>query len=104
MKFFIFAGMAFFAIVFFSCREDLVKFEDLEKDNGSLYLNTFPEGAEIFLKDTKTNLKTPEQFEELEPGEYVFTLKLDGYSDTTIVMNVESGKKKTFKIYLKKVR
>jgi len=87
---------------FFSCREDIVEFNNIERDNGSIYLNSFPEGAEIFLMDSRTNFTTPEEFKDLAPGDYVFTLKLSGYKDTTVVLNVESGKIKSFSILLKR--
>ncbi|MBU2492734.1 MAG: PEGA domain-containing protein [Bacteroidetes bacterium] len=95
---------AVFVISFFliSCREDIVEFAEIQKDSGSLFLSSYPQGAVIFLKDTQTNFKTPEEFDELEPGEYIITLKLDGYSDTTIVVNVESGKRNFLSIFLNK--
>lgn len=96
------AGLIIISSFLFSCREDLVEFADIQKDSGSIYLNSFPQGAEIFLKNTKTSFKTPEEFQELDPGEYVFTLKLNGYNDTTIVAKVESGKNNFLSVYLRR--
>lgn len=90
------------ASAFFSCREDIVEFNNIERDNGSIYLNSFPEGAEIFLMDSETNLRTPEEFQELAPGDYIFTLKLSGYSDTTVVINVTSGRINSLNVRLKR--
>lgn len=100
-KIFLF-GLLIVTSAFFSCREDIVEFNNIERDNGSIYLNSFPEGAEIFLMDSKTNLKTPEEFQELAPGDYVFTLKLSGFNDTTVVINVESGRTNSLNIRLKR--
>lgn len=92
-----------FSMIFLSCREGLVEYSELDKENGAIFLDSYPRGAEIFLKDTKTELTTPEEFEELQPGEYIFTLRLNGYEDTTIVAKVESGKNRFFSINLKRL-
>ena len=96
-----FAGIIIIVSFLFSCREGIVEYPEIEKDNGAIYLDSSPRGALIFVKDTRTELKTPEEFQDLQPGEYVFTLKLDGYNDTTIIATVESGKDRFFSINLK---
>ena len=85
-----------------SCRDDIVEFSEIKKDSGSIYLNSVPQGAEIFVRDMRTNLNTPKNFPELDPGEYYFTLKLVGYKDTTVVATVESGKNNLLSIFLKR--
>lgn len=86
---------------FISCREEVVTFEEIEADGGSLFLRSTPVGAEIFIRNTNTQKVTPDIFEELTPGEYFVTLKLMGFQDTSFVVNIESKKNKLLNIRLK---
>ena len=47
-----------------------------------------PSGAQIFLSGTNTNKQTPSTIENLEEGSHQFTLKLDGYKDTTFNVTI----------------
>ncbi len=67
-----------------------------EITTGSVFLQSTPGGAQIFLSGTNTNKLTPSTIENLEEGSYQFTLKLNGYNDTTfnitIIKNQQVGK------------
>lgn len=62
----------------------------LKKDieSGSVYLESSPAGAQIFLEGINTNKITPSTIENLDEGSHQFTLKLSGYKDTTFSVNV----------------
>lgn len=50
---------------------------------GNLKVNSNPTGANIYLNGKATNKKTPHIFENILAGQYVLTLKLKDFADTT---------------------
>jgi hypothetical protein len=58
------------------------------KTTGSVFLQSIPSGAQIFVSGTNTNKTTPEGIINLEAGDHEFTLKLNGYIDTTFNVTV----------------
>lgn len=53
-------------------------------NQGSVFIESEPSGAEIFLSNLSTGKITPDTIKALSAGQYEATLKLDGYKDTTI--------------------
>ena len=95
--------LIFFAsLLLHGCREDIVEFEDLERDGGSLFINSNPPGASIFFENVNTRLLTPNEFEDIAPREYLVTLKLPGYEDATVVVSIESGMDKFLNIIMRR--
>lgn len=50
---------------------------------GNLKVNSNPEGASIYLNSEFTGHKTPHTFENILAGQYILTLKLKDFADTT---------------------
>ncbi len=59
-----------------------------EITTGSVLLESTPSGAQIFLSGNNTNKLTPSTIQDLEEGNYQFTLKLDNYKDTTFNVTI----------------
>ncbi len=61
------------------------------KGDYHLWINSFPEGADVYLDDSLYGT-TPLQLDAVEPGEYDFTLEMPGYLqfDSSIVVVDES--------------
>ena len=57
-------------------------------ESGSILLESSPAGAQIFLEGANTNKVTPATIQNLNEGRYQFTLKLNGYKDTTFSANI----------------
>ncbi len=73
-----------------SCREDIIEFPE-DSNKGTIFLDSTPPGASIFLGDTFTGKITPNQLPDLDPGDYTVKLKLPGYADTAFVVNLVPG-------------
>ncbi len=54
----------------------------------SVYLDTVPEGAGVFINGEDTEKKTPLRMAKLTPGRYDITFKLDGFADIEDVIDV----------------
>lgn len=59
---------------------------------GSLFVESSPSGAEIWINGDNTRLVTPNTVKDLTPGNYIVTLKLKNYNDTTFAVDVDGGK------------
>lgn len=55
---------------------------------GGMFLQSTPSGAQIWLDGVNTNKVTPDSVNNLDPKSYNITFKLEGYKDTTIVVEV----------------
>lgn len=73
-----------------------------EITTGSVLLQSSPDGAQIFLEGTNTNKQTPSTIQNLEEGLYQFTLKLDGYNDTTFNVTIIRNQQVTKNVTLTK--
>ncbi len=81
--------LIFIIAVASGCRESIT---DTGLENrGRLLVNSNPQNARIFLKGENTGRKTPYEFFNLQPGEYSVSLKLTGYKDTTIIVQISLG-------------
>lgn len=98
MNKFFYTKLLLLLILFMGCREDIVQFEDIERDGGTLFISSFPNGAQIFIKEADTKRTTPDEFPDMAPGDYEVTLKLPGFQDITVVVNMESGKNKILNV------
>lgn len=66
----------------------------------SIYLETVPPGAEIYLNGRNTGILTPGTVPDLDDGTYTVTLKHNGFHDTTISVTLAGGVNKTYSIRL----
>lgn len=80
-------------LIIISCNEETVVQNPTQ--TGSIFIDSNPQRAMIFLLGTNTNKLTPDSILNLESGDYELTLKLDGYADTTVVVNVKNGLRTT---------
>ncbi|QOJ28136.1 MAG: PEGA domain-containing protein [Ignavibacteriales bacterium] len=58
---------------------------------GSIYINSNPANAKIYVNGVNTNKATPNTISGLLPKSYEFTLKKVGYYDVTFFVNIISG-------------
>ena len=58
---------------------------------GSVYLESTPAGAEIWVDGVSSGKVTPDSVTNIEEGNYNITLKLADYDDTTFVITVIAG-------------
>lgn len=74
----------------------------IENDlTGSIYIESIPTGAKIFLMDTETKKVTPDSIVNLESGSYNIKLSLEDFQDTTFSIQVYKSQKSTKIISLK---
>lgn len=83
-----------------SCREGVVEFP-AEEETGSVYILSFPKGADIYMNQSWTGKSTPDSLVSLQPGTYSVKLKLVGFMDTTITVSVFQGRKNYYSINLR---
>lgn len=74
----------FLALIIFACEDNTI---DPVSDKGTIYIESTPAGAEIWLDDVNTNEVTPATIEAAE-GMHVVTLKKSGYADLPITVSV----------------
>lgn len=58
---------------------------------GSIYVDSSPQGADIYLDDKSENLVTPSTLTDVEPDSHTIILKKQGFDDCSITVNVEEG-------------
>ena len=98
-KYFTFS-LIFLIILASGCREDIFLYPE-ENYNNYVYVNSEPVGASIFLKGEYLEETTPAWLTNLEPGRHVFTLKLQGFIDTTFQVSVQDSSKEFITVFLK---
>ncbi len=59
---------------------------------GSVFVNTTPAGAAIFLNDQDTGLVSPDIITGIKAGEHTVTVRLDGYKNGKIYLRIEDDK------------
>lgn len=82
--------IVFSILLIVGCREDIIQFTETEK-TGTLFVTSDPEGAEIFLNNLRIYKTTPDSLINLEPGNYNLRLRLNGYPEENVSVNVISG-------------
>ncbi len=85
--------LPFMLILIISCREGIVDFPE-ESKTGTLFISSFPMGAEIYFESNKTGKVTPDSLKILQPGSYNLKLHLPGYPDENFYVNIQSGQRK----------
>jgi hypothetical protein len=88
-----------FIIAFFGCREDAVQYS-LEQSTADIYVVSYPRQARIYLNSSFTGKTTPDTLKYLDPGTYLITLKLEGYRDSSVSLQVEAEDKEIVSISL----
>lgn len=73
-----------------ACREGIVEFPE-DSSKGTIYIDSEPRGARIYLNNTFISKFTPDSIINLDPGEYSITLREFGYLDTTVVVNLNEN-------------
>jgi hypothetical protein len=81
-----------FLILVTSCREEILEFTE-HPETGKLYFNSTPKGAEIFLNDNRLWKYTPDSLLDIKAGVYSVKLRLIGYPEERVLINVRAGKK-----------
>ncbi len=75
------------SIAFISCDDTATDPVDV---TGTIFVDSAPQGAEIWLDDVNTNKFTPATI-TADEGVRTVTLKLEGFEDLTLTVSVESG-------------
>lgn len=65
---------------------------------GSIFLDSNPQGALIFLNNTNTGLLTPSVISKLEAGDYLIRLELENYFDTTFTVPVTEDERTSWPV------
>jgi hypothetical protein len=84
----------------FGCTEESPTGTNLDTEKGSIYVNSNPTGAEIFLQGSTTGKITPDSITNLAPNSYDLRIRLNDYADSSLVVNVKAGLKTTIDIDL----
>ncbi|MBI1939399.1 MAG: PEGA domain-containing protein [Ignavibacteriales bacterium] len=84
---------------FLSCREDIVEYES-KAGTGDVYVTSNPDGADIYLNGDRLGKTTPDSLIDLQAGIYSVRLKLLGYGEETIYVNLQSGQKRFINVTL----
>jgi hypothetical protein len=74
-------------IIFGSCEDSTT---DPLPTTGTIYIESEPTGAEIWLDDVNTGVVTPGRI-DADPGAHIVTLKLEGYGELSINVSVTAG-------------
>ena len=80
------------SITFISCEDDAIT--DPVDETGTIFVDSTPQGAEIWLDDVNTNKFTPATI-TADEGLRTVTLKIEGFEDLTISVSVEAGNEST---------
>lgn len=65
-------------------------------NKGSLYIDSTPQGAEIFIDGSDKNLPTPQTFAQMDLGGHTYKLTLSGYQPTgDIIFSINVGETTT---------
>jgi hypothetical protein len=76
-----------------NCREGIVEFDNTTV-TGDLFITSNPNGAEILFNYAKTGKTTPDSLVRIQPGNYSVTVRLLGYGEETVNVDVIAGQTK----------
>ncbi len=79
------------ALLISSCDNNSTNPNPPSEQKGSIFLQSTPSHAEIWLDGINTYLTTPDSVTNVQTGNRNITLKLANYFDTTFTVNVEAG-------------
>ena len=87
-------AVLFAGIIFYSCnRQVSVTPPDALPPNGMIFVNSDPEGFEIYLDGKPKRRATPDSIKWLKTGTYTVTLKKDLFDDTTVTVKAVEGQR-----------
>lgn len=66
---------------------------NIQPEKGSIFFDSNPQGAEIFLQNTSLGKYTPATIQNLAPDSYEVKLKFSAFTDTTLIADVKAGLK-----------
>lgn len=72
-----------FGLLITSCDEETTSPESGGTNKGSIFIQSTPSGAQIFVNGSNSSKVTPDTIKNLDSGFVNITLKLAGYKDTT---------------------
>src|SRR5690554_2040147 len=78
-------------LFFTSCDEDNGPTDPGGEDPGSIFVESSPAGAAIWLNGNNTGLVTPDSITNVDAGTHQVTLVLQDFRDTTVAVNVNSN-------------
>jgi len=82
------------ALLSLSCNKEVSVTEPVTKpSSGFVYIESIPTGANIYLNGIKTGQTTPDSIKWLGEGENKILLRLNGYRDSSITVNIEETEK-----------
>ena len=87
MKKIIYFGLLI-SLIFLSCKESVIQ---NPTQNGSLFIDSEPQGAKIFLQGTFTNQYTPATINNLVPDNYDIRVEVESGIDSAFIMDVKSN-------------
>ena len=74
--------------IFFAGCEDTATDPIVTVVKGSVYIQSTPVGAQIWVNNVNSGKITPDTIKNLDSGNVAITLKLAGYLDSTITVNI----------------
>ena len=84
------------AVVAISCEKEVsVSPPDEPPPNGYLFIESIPQGSQIFMEGRDRRRETPDSITWLETGVYNFALKKEYFMDTTFTIDVVEGERRT---------
>jgi hypothetical protein len=85
--------------MFFGCDKEVSRTPvEPEAPEGFIYIDSDPQGFEIFLDERKTGRVTPDSISYIDKGQYEITLKQKYFKDTSIVLNLGENEKQSLYI------
>ncbi len=86
----------FLGIILGACNQKVsVTPPDTPPPDGYTFVNSYPEGFQIYLNGQERRRSTPDSLTWLKPGTYQITLKKEFFRDTSFMVNVVEGEKKS---------
>ncbi|MFQ5768914.1 MAG: PEGA domain-containing protein [bacterium] len=86
---FLFMEVSITALVLFGCSSNPTKPE--EPEVGSIFVDSVPSGANIFLDNAKTGKITPDTLKNVAVGTHTIKLTRNNYADTTLTVTVTAN-------------
>lgn len=83
------------AFILVSCDATTDPSPEPDEGVGSIFIQSEPSGAQIFVDNVNTNKTTPDSVGNISVGTHAIKLSLEGYADTTISVTVTEGMQST---------
>ncbi len=95
------ASVIFICLLLSCAKEVSVSPEDLPVGTGFITVDSSPANAKIYLDGVNTGKVTPDSIRFLNKGDYKILLRLSGWKDTLLNVNLNDGEKKNFFVNFK---